>query len=149
MYDFSVDAINSKIYTYQQDSIKKIYDKDVPNVILIDINDEQRDSLIKECELAGQTYSNIDSALYKNIIPTTVGYSAAEIARQALYQYITYNESISLQSRPIYYLDVNKRITVEDKASKISGDYIISSISMPLDASGNMSITATRATDRL
>lgn len=149
MYDFSVDAINSKIYTYQQDSIKKIYDRDVPNVILIDINDEQRDSLIKECELAGQTYSNIDSALFKNIIPTTVGYSAAEIARQALYQYITYNESISLQSRPIYYLDVNRRITVEDKASKISGDYIISSISMPLDASGSMSITATRAADRL
>ena len=66
-----------------------------------------------------------------------------------LYQYTSYNESISIQSIPIYYLDVNRRITVNDKVSGISGDYIVNSISLPLNGQQTMSISASRAYEHI
>ena len=46
-------------------------------------------------------------------------------------------------------LDVNKRITIEDDISGIHGDYVISSITLPLDAESNMSISAIKALTRV
>ena len=48
-----------------------------------------------------------------------------------------------------YYLDVNRRITVNDKVSGISGDYIVNSISLPLNGQQTMSISASRAYERI
>jgi hypothetical protein len=69
--------------------------------------------------------------------------------RELLYQYTSYNESISIQSIPIYYLEPNTRITVQDKESNIFGDYMISNISIPLDINSTMSISATKALERI
>ena len=79
----------------------------------------------------------------------TKGYSAQEVARDLLYQYTDYNSAISFQCLPIYYLEPNTRITVHDRKSNIYGDYIIKSITRPLDGQGTMSITATRALERI
>jgi hypothetical protein len=43
---------------------------------------------------------------------------------------------------PIYYLQPNTLVQIDDSKSQISGDYIISSISIPLDSSGVMTINA-------
>jgi hypothetical protein len=59
-----------------------------------------------------------------------------------------YNESISFNAMPVYHLEPNSRVTVRDTDSQIYGDYIIKTISLPLDISGTMSISATRAIDR-
>ena len=58
--------------------------------------------------------------------------------------YTNFNETISIQCMPIYYLEPNTRIKVDDMASNIHGDYIIKSISLPIDGKSTMSITATR-----
>jgi hypothetical protein len=79
----------------------------------------------------------------------TYGYSAQEVLRDTIYQYSGYNESITLQSIPIYYLDTNKRITVKDKISNIDGDFVIQTITLPLSAGTSMSITASRALNRI
>ena len=47
-----------------------------------------------------------------------------------------------------YHLEPNTRIGVRDIESDIYGDYMISSISIPLDISSTMSISATRALER-
>ena len=75
--------------------------------------------------------------------------SAYNEIKKELYQYTNYNEQISLTTLPIYYLEPNVRITVRDSQSSIYGDYIIKSISLPLDINGTMSITATRALERI
>lgn len=149
--DYSVNELGQRVISKQQDKIIKLYDEEVPNIIMLDINApiEERRSDIKRCELEGQSYANVDSAIYKNLAVGTIGYSAQEVAREMLYKNTNYNESISIQSIPIYYLDVNSRITVEDSSSDIHGDYIIKSISLPLDAKNVMGITATKAIDRI
>lgn len=49
---------------------------------------------------------------------------------------------------PVYYLEPNNRITVRDDSSKIYGDYVIKTITLPLDISGTMNIQATKALER-
>ena len=105
--------------------------------------------IMEKCDEQGQPHSVVDSELYKYLAIGTIGYSAQEVARENLYKYTTYNESITIQSIPIYHLDVNKRITVKDKQSNINGDYIIQTMTMPLSPSSTMSITASRALNRI
>ena len=74
---------------------------------------------------------------------------AFEVARSALHTYLGYNSSISIQTVPIYYLEPNSRITVKDNDTGINGDYIITSLTIPLGGNGMMSISATRALERI
>ena len=151
LFDISVNSLYPKVYSYQQDNINRLYNNDIPDVILIDINGDiiKKAETIERCQNEGQSYSNIDSVIYSNLATSVSGYAAQETARELLYQYTHYNETITLQSRPIYYLDVNTRITVNDIESGINGDYIIKTISLPLDTKASMSINATKALDRI
>lgn len=151
LHDISVDAIGPKIHSYQQDKIRKLYDAEIPPVVMIDAGSTpiSRASLIAKCEGQGQAYSNVTSQIYKSISLGTVGYSAQETARDLLYKYTDYTAAISITSIPIYYLDANVRITVQDRAAGIYGDYVIKTINLPLDAKNTMSISATRALERV
>ena len=106
-------------------------------------------SIINKCDEVGQVYSFVVQNVYNNVAIGTVGYTAQETMRELLYQNTDYNTSISITSIPIYYLDVNSRITVNDKVSGISGDYIVNSINLPLDAKGTMTISASQIIDRI
>jgi len=151
LFDCSINTIGQKIYSYQKDNIKKLYNMDIPDVIMVDLSSpvSEQIKIIDRCIKEGQSYSNVDGKIYANITIGTMGYTAQEILRDLLYQYTNYAESITIQSIPIYYLEPNTRISVYDKKSGISGDYIIKTISLPLDAGGNMSISATRAFERI
>jgi hypothetical protein len=74
--------------------------------------------------------------------------SAYEEVRALLYEHTSYNESITLQVLPIYVLEPNTRVGVTDIESNIYGDYMIKTISIPLDINGLTSISATRALER-
>lgn len=151
LHDISVDAIGPKIHSYQQDKIRKLYDAEIPPVVMIDAGSTpiSRASLIAKCEGQGQAYSNVTSQIYKSVSLGTVGYSAQETARDLLYKYTDYTAAISITSIPIYYLDANVRITVQDRAAGIYGDYVIKTINLPLDAKNTMNISATRALERV
>jgi hypothetical protein len=151
LYGIAVEDIGTKICTDQNDHICRIYDNTVPNYIVIDRNMDKnyKKTIIEKCDNSGQLYSIVDNDVYSKFAIGTKGYSAQETVRELLYKNTTYNESISIQCLPIYYLDVNRRITVRDKQSGVNGDYIINSISLPVDGNNVMSISATRALDRI
>lgn len=151
LYGIAVDDINPKLYTYQQDKIVRIYDNDVPDYIILDqdMDNNYKLEVMNKCDLKGQSHSMVESEVYSKLAIGTIGYSAQEVVRDFLYQYTTYNESISLQCIPVYSLDVNRRITVKDKKSGINGDYIIKSMTVPLSPSNTMSITASKALNRI
>ena len=151
LYDCSVDLIGSRVYSYEQENIIKLYNNDVPNVIIVNRNGDAiyNQKVIDKCELEGQDYVRVDGETYSSLAIGTIGYSAQEVARNLLYQYTDYNNSISFQCVPIYYLEPNTRITVNDRKANIHGDFIIQTISRPLDGQGTMSISATRALERI
>ena len=151
LHDYSVDIIGRRTYSYQQDKINKIYNRDIPNYIIINGGGTTAEinTIQDKCKKAGQPYSIVSESVFDALAMQTVGYAAKETMREMLYQYTNYNEQVSLQAVPIYFLDVNTRISIYDAASNIYGDYIIKSFSMPLTPSGTMSITASRAQERI
>ena len=62
---------------------------------------------------------------------------------------VGYNETINISCLPIYYLEPNTRIYVEDDGTGMKGDYIISSFNLPLDTNSTMSISAAKALDKI
>lgn len=151
LHNVSIESIGVKTQTYQKDNIKKLYNADIPNLILINKNEDilENQKIIDRCELEGQPYTNVDKSVFNNLAIGLYGYTAHEIARSLLYQHTDYNEAINIQSIPIYHLEPNTKITVHDKKSGIFGDYIINSMSIPLVPNGYMSISASRALVRV
>lgn len=151
LYDISIDTIGTRIYSYQKDKIKKLYNTDIPNIVIINnaATALSQATIIAKCEAIGQPYSRVSKSIYDKLVVGTYGYTSQETMRDLIYQYTSYNSAISIVSIPIYYLDVNERITVQDRASGIFGDYVINSINLPLDAKNTMTISASKALERV
>jgi hypothetical protein len=77
------------------------------------------------------------------------GKSAQDAIDELLYNYSYCVESVTIQTVPIYHLQPNTRIFVRDDENGINGEYLVSKLSMPLTYNGTMSITATKAPERL
>ena len=58
-------------------------------------------------------------------------------------------ETASITSIPIYYLEPNNRILIRDDKTGINGEYLISKIGLQLTYNGTMSISATKAVNRI
>ena len=147
----SIDVIGSKIKSYQQDNITRIYDAKIPNIIIIG-ESESEDLKAEKIAMAKKknlAYAIVSDEIYQSSQVSDYGFSAESVARELLYQYSDILSSISFQSIPIYYLDVNSRISVYDDATNIYGDYIIKNITMPLDSKNTMNVTASRVLKRI
>ena len=136
------------------DKVNCVFEPQIPDIILIptegvetpgSVVAEMRDQAIRRNQAYYQTQGNI----YNNIQPGGSYNSAYQVIRQMLHTYTGYNENITLSCIPIYYLEPNTRITVRDQESGISGDYMINSISYNLDSNSMMSLSCTKALDKI
>lgn len=146
---YSVDAIGRRTKAVNDDKINSLYNEDVPDVIFLTEKEMKNEKLLNYYNNIGQKYFQISDNFEKQFVTSSTGTSAFDKIRELLYQYLVYNTQITLQGNPIYYLEPNTLIYIEDKDSGIKGRYEISSISIPLAYSGNMSITATEALSRV
>lgn len=146
--EFSVSNIGRRTKVLNDDSINCIFEPEIPNLILLNVADPNIAELRAECEAQGQDYIQLEESIFDMITGGGNFNSAYNAVRELLYQYTSYNESITLNSIPIYYLEPNTRITVRDNDSGIYGDYMINTISLPLDIGSTMSISCTRALER-
>ena len=142
------NAIGTRVYSYQQDKIKRLFNTYIPNAIIInpryDIKTKQE--IIKKCnDNGGQPYTDLISEngaeiakkIYNDMTIGAKSYTAQETARELLYQYTNYSETITIQSVPIYYLEpgnilfqylikllifgIKKRISIKDLSIIIIG----------------------------
>jgi hypothetical protein len=80
---------------------------------------------------------------------STQGKSAKDAIDTLLYNHSYCIESVTITSVPIYYLEPNTRIYISDIEANIEGEYILSKFTIPLQYNGTMSLTATKAVNRL
>ena len=149
--EFSIKNIGRRTKVVNNDKINCIFEVNIPDVILINLGlgAEEVQKKKQEADTRGQAYLQVSEQVYDNLAIGGSQNSAYNEIKNLLYEYTSYNESIQLQAMPIYHLEPNTRIVVNDVESDIHGDYIIKSISLPLDINGTMNITATRAIDKL
>ena len=138
---FSVPAIGDRAKVENDNQVKAIYYREIPNIIF-------QTGVSGSGNKTGYRYFNVPSA-FTMFSKSTQGKSAKDAIDSLLYSYSYCIESVSITSIPIYYLDTNTRIYVSDVEAGIEGEYIISKISMPLSYNGTMNITATKAAQRL
>lgn len=142
--EYSVDNIGRRGVVVQQDQINCVFEQEVPDLVFIDINQDEAAMRQekRECDATGQDWVQVDSTIYSLLTIGGSQNSCYERICDMLYQYTNMSQSITISAIPIYYLEPNTRITVRDDAAGINGDFMISSISLPLDVESSMSISA-------
>ena len=146
---FSVNNIGRRTHVVTDNSVNCIFEPYIPDVVLIESG--QKDTGDKRDEAIDRNlrFCQVDSTLYSQLTTGGTHNSAYEVVKDLLYQYTSYNENITIQSLPMFHLEPNIRIGVNDIESNIYGDYMISTISIPLNVAGTMSINATRALEKI
>ena len=137
---FGIKSIGNRPKSIKDTNVKSIYFRDTPEIQFVE-------KAFGEAAMPGMQLIQIPKA-YGNIFSiSTQGKSAKERLDELLYQHGYCIESITINAIPIYYLDPNSRIYVDDKDSGINGYYNVSKITLPLTYNGTMSLTATKAQD--
>ena len=86
---------------------------------------------------------------YCQISIANTNWSCFEEVRDALYQHTNYNEAISMQTIPIYYLEPNTRIQIIDQVTGVNGEYLIGSLSYSFEPSATMTIAASKIQQKI
>ena len=136
---FSVQAIGARTKAINETNVKSIYYRKIPKIIFTE-------DITKEKQISGYRYIQIAN-LDTMFTISAQGKSAKDRLDELLYNHGYCNESATITTIPIYYLQPNTRVHIFDPKTKIEGDYIISKISLPLSYNGTMSLTATKAAD--
>lgn len=130
-------------------NVNCVFEEWIPDIILLNLGDEDVQERREEAEARNQKYSQVSSDIYNNLDIGGVHYSAYEEIRQTLHEFTNYNESISIQTVPLYFLEPNTRISINNPNSAIIGDYIINSMSFSLDSEGLLTINASKAVEKV
>lgn len=147
--EISISNIGRRTKVVNDDKINCVFEPEIPDLVLLNQGVENIAELRQECENKGQDYIQLSQNLFSMITGGGKFNSAYNMVRELLYQYTSYNESITISAIPIFYLEPNTRITVRDVISGIYGDYMINNISLPLDISSTMTLSCTRALERI
>jgi len=145
LFDYSVARIGRRTKVVNDNTVKSIFVRETPNVLFIDANTEP---VLYEYDLH-YTRMNMPSAYANYLTMSSQGKSAKEVLDNIIYDSTYYQDTITLNAIPVYYLEPNTRIKVYDKATGIDGDYIINSLSYSISHDGMMSIKASKAEKRI
>lgn len=146
---FNVNAIGRRSMVESNDGFNCVFEPIIPDYVIIESGQEDTREKREECEKKGQAYIQVEPAIFNTLATGGASNGCFEEVKMLLYNYTGYNEQISLSMIPLYYLEPNIRIGVRDIEADISGDFIIKTISLPLAVGSTMSVSATRAIEKL
>lgn len=146
--EFCVENIGRRTLVTVNDDINCLFQPEIPDIVFLNLDDEDLEEKRGECMAKGQPYTQVKSEIFYSF--RTGGYknSAFDEIKYQLYLHTNYQKSLSLVTLPVFYLMPNTRVTLNDKTTNTYGDYMVSSISMSLGASGNMSVTCSECFER-
>lgn len=143
LQQFAINMIGDRQKVVNDSKITSLFFKKVPNIIL---THSLLDSFSSDRK-SGYTYINITPQQANLFTISGRGKSANEEMTELFNKYSYCSESLSLSLVPIYYLEPNTIININDKVNNIVGKYEVSKITIPLTYNGMMSINATKIID--
>ena len=138
---FAVYAIGDRAKAVNDSNVKAIYFREVPNVIWLgdDVTDEERSKYISS--MPGYTYCDMSTAMEELLTVSAQGKDAKTTLDGFLSSHTHGSDTISINCIPIYHLQPNTKIYVEDKENKIEGEYVLQRMTIPLTYNGMMSLS--------
>lgn len=152
--DFSIAAMGRLVKIIEDDDINCLFASEIPNFVFIEtkMGEEEGDTSVEAmrdfCERQGQPYIQVSEELVSHFLEGGKANSAFDLMCSSLHEFTSYNENVTINAIPIYHLEPNTRITLNDYDSDIYGDFMIKSISLPIGLTGTMSIQCQRALER-
>ena len=141
---FRVKAIGNRPKAINDSNIKAISYRGVPELIYVF---DGEDSI--EQTMTGYTPVNVNINYESMFSISSQGKTALDEINNLLYQFTHMNTQITLTTVPIYHLEPNSIIYVENDNLEIAGYYVVNKITIPLQYNGTSSINASRKIDRL
>ena len=123
---YAIAAIGQRPMAKNESSVRAIYYPDIPSAKF------------------GEIFQ-IPDLLRSNFATSSKGQSAYDVISSWLTNYTYITESITINSMPIYSLDVNTKIHVTNEDRGIDADYLVNKVTIPLSYSGTMTINAIKA----
>ena len=147
---FSIPQIGDRNKVVKEDRASSIIFKEAPNIVCY-LNEEKSDEEKQRIAntISGYSSINLPSDHLQYFTISTKSLSVKDKLDELLYQYSYCTENISINSIPIYHLQPNIRIFIQDDKTEINGEYIIHKLTIPLTYNGMMSISASKAPERL
>lgn len=141
---YSVSNIGRRTIAVTDKDCVCVFLNEIPDVIFA-VGKEEFDKLHSE----GYNVSQVNQGFLDQMRVSANNKSCYDRIRELLYQHLTLNETITVNCLPIYWLEPNRKIEVEDAKSRIYGQYMINSMSIPLTYNGTMNIQASRVQTRI
>ena len=145
MGEFAISAIGRRSDVVVDEDVNCLFEPEIPDVCFIDTTDKEDDEIAKEREecINNQiSYCQLNSDMYSAILAGGSNNAAWDQITLELYSHTYYQRTVSITAFPVYYLEPNVRIRIDDTVTNTHGDFIIQNISLPLDAGQSMSVTA-------
>lgn len=149
---YAVKIIGDRAKAVNDTKIMSINFREVPTILFMDNAADVDDYLFTgyyRCVLADKDIKLDRDDDKIDFTISARGKSTKDVLDTMLYNYSYCPESVSITSLPVYYLEPNTRILIYDENSKINGEYIMTKYTLSLTYNGTMSITATKAAERL
>ena len=170
--EWSVDNIGRRSDVIVKEEVNCLFQPEIPNVILLpsngvlDFNVWQQDTyrsayqgkdlestwtladLRKEAIDNHYPWTQISSDIYSKLITGGYKNAAFDEIKYELYLHTRYQKTVSLTSIPVFYLEPNSRITINDTTTNTYGDFIVQSINLTLGPGANMSVSCNEAAER-
>ena len=102
----------------------------------------------QECEDNGMPYTQVRGEVFYNL--ATGGYKngAFDQVKYELYLHTTYQNSVSITALPVFYLEPNSRIELNDTSTNTYGDYNLNTLSIPLGPGNTMTVSCNQSIER-
>lgn len=150
--EYSVNNIGRRTNVNVSDSVNCIFAPEIPNFAFINISglttQERREKYAELGDIA-EDIIQITDTFYDNFATGSFKQSAYEQIRYDLQQHTSYQNTISITAIPCFYLEPNTRVKLNDHSTNTFGDYIIKTISIPLGIGNNMSLSLSKAMERI
>ena len=152
---FQVNNIGRRTKILSEDKdVNCIFQPQIPDIILLPITSSSDENskmgkMRQEAAQRGQDWWQIDDNIFNSLQLGGVFHSGYQTIRQLLHEYTSYNENITLTCLPIYHLEPNTRIHIQNPKSSIYGDYMIRSLSFSFDNGSLMTINTTKAFEKI
>lgn len=146
---FSVSAIGRRTDAVSSDTVNCLFAPEIPNIVFINADEDDKGrTKQQECEDNGMPYTQVRGEIFYNL--ATGGYKngAFDQVKYELYLHTTYQNSVSITGLPVFYLEPNSRIELNDTSTNTYGDYNLNTLSIPLGPGNAMTVSCNQSIER-
>lgn len=151
---FSVNNIGRRIAVINEDkNANCVFESWIPDIVLLKTvtpgQTGEMSELKEQCRKRGQDFYQVPDYIYDGLMEGGYMNSCYQSIRQTLHEYTNYNQNISLQTLPIYFLQPNTGIYVKDEETGIEGNYLIKSLSYSIGNDNTLNINASKILEKI